>query len=79
MKFRMMRYLAAFAALLMAGPVWAGSVDANINDSSVSVNLAWIRNNKTPDALQMQAGYLQNVQGNRVIDGTGRRLQGPGC
>jgi len=63
----MLRFLAVLAALFMTGPVFAGSVDANINDNSVSVNLAWIRNNKTPDALQVQAGYLQNTQGNRVL------------
>ena len=63
----MLRFLAAVSALLMTGSVWAGSVDANINDNSVSVNLAWIRNNKTPDALQVQAGYMQNTQGNRVL------------
>lgn len=63
----MLRFLAAAVALMMCGPLWAGSVDANINDNSVSVNLAWIRNNKTPDALQYQLGYLQNTQGNRVL------------
>lgn len=63
----MLRFLIAAGALLFSGSIWAGSLDANINDSSVSVNLGWIHNNKSPDALQVQFGYLHNLQQNRVI------------
>lgn len=64
----MLRYLIAGLALLVSMPSWAGSVDANINDNSVKVNLGWIQGNNTPDALQYQLGYLQNVNGNRAVD-----------
>jgi hypothetical protein len=63
----MLRFLIAAVALLFSSSIWAGSLDANINDNSVNLTLGWIKNNKSPDALQMQLGYLQNLQQNRVI------------
>ncbi|MBD3671490.1 MAG: hypothetical protein HUJ29_12035 [Gammaproteobacteria bacterium] len=63
----MYRYLFAALALFVTTPAWAGSVDASINDSSVNVTLGWVQNNKSPDALQIQLGYLTNLQRNSVI------------
>lgn len=63
----MYRVLILVSMLLVDSVVWAGSIDASINDESVDITVGWVRNQRSPDAMQVQLGYMHNLQGNRYI------------
>ncbi|MBD3610287.1 MAG: hypothetical protein HUJ30_07030 [Gammaproteobacteria bacterium] len=49
---------------------YAGSLDANLNDNSVSLTLSSVaghHHQRGPDALQTQLGYMHNINDNRYV------------
>ena len=63
----MYRVLILVGLLLTSSTLWAGSIDAGINDNSVNITLGWVKNQRSPDALQVQLGYMHNLQKSRYI------------
>ncbi|MDH5359889.1 MAG: YfaZ family protein [Gammaproteobacteria bacterium] len=63
----MYRIILLLATLLTSSMAWAGSIDASINDNSVNITVGWVKNQRTPDAMQVQLGYMHNLQGNRFL------------
>ena len=63
----MYRVFILISMLLTNNLLWAGSLDASINDNSVNAALSWVKNQRSPDAMQIQLGYMHNLQGNRYV------------
>ena len=63
----MFRVIIFVGILLSNTLVFADSLDTSLNDSSVNVTVAFVKNKRSPDALQVQLGYMHNVQSNRYI------------
>lgn len=63
----MYRVLILASMFLANSVVRAGSIDAGINDDSVNITVGWVKNQRSPDAMQVQLGYMHNTQGNRYL------------
>ena len=63
----MYRVLILASMLLANSMAWAGSIDASVNDNSVNITTGWVKNQRSPDAMQVQLGYMHNLQGNRYV------------
>lgn len=63
----MYRVVILVSMLLTNSMAWAGSIDASINDNSVNITLGWVKNQRSPDAMQVQLDYMHNLQGSRYV------------